>query len=118
LGIHEDVSLPGYVNNPYTYMARSAVFALSSQWEGLPFVLVEAMALGTPVVSTNCESGPAEVLDHGRYGQLVPVGNSQALGDAILNVLAERPKPVDKEWLTQFTLDAITQQYQNVLIPD
>jgi glycosyltransferase involved in cell wall biosynthesis len=118
LGIHEDVSLPGYVNNPYTYMARSAVFALSSQWEGLPFVLVEAMALGTPVVSTNCESGPAEVLDHGRYGQLVPVGNSQALGDAILNVLAKRPKPVDKEWLTQFTLDAITQQYQNVLIPD
>jgi glycosyltransferase involved in cell wall biosynthesis len=118
LGVHEDVSLPGYVNNPYAYMARSAVFALSSQWEGLPFVLVEAMALGVPVVSTDCESGPAEVLDHGRYGQLVPVGDSQALGDAILKVLSERPEPVDKEWLTQFTLKAITQQYLNVLVPE
>jgi glycosyltransferase involved in cell wall biosynthesis len=117
LGVNEDVSLPGYVSNPYAYMARSAVFALSSQWEGLPFVLVEAMALGTPVVSTNCESGPDEVLDGGRYGQLVPVGNSQALGEAILNILSERPKPVDREWLTQFTLGAITQQYQKVLFP-
>jgi glycosyltransferase involved in cell wall biosynthesis len=118
LGVDEDVSLPGYVNNPYAYMARSAVFALSSQWEGLPFVLVEAMALGTPVVSTDCESGPAEVLDRGRYGQLVPVGNSQALGDAILNVLSERPTPVDREWLNQFTLDAITEQYEKVLLPN
>jgi glycosyltransferase involved in cell wall biosynthesis len=118
LGIHEDVSLAGYVNNPYAYMARSAVFALSSQWEGLPFVLVEAMALGIPVVSTDCKSGPAEVLDYGRYGQLVPVGNSQALGHAISKVLSEQPAPVDKEWLTQFTLEAITQQYLNVLIPE
>lgn len=118
LGIHEDVSLAGYVNNPYAYMARSAVFALSSQWEGLPFVLVEAMALGIPVVSTDCKSGPAEVLDYGRYGQLVPVGNSQALGHAISKVLSEQPEPVDKEWLTQFTLEAITQQYLNILIPE
>jgi glycosyltransferase involved in cell wall biosynthesis len=117
LGVDEDVSLLGYVNNPYAYMARSAVFALSSRWEGLPFVLVEAMALGIPVVSTDCESGPAEVLDHGRYGQLVPVGNSQTLGDAISNVLVQPPEPVDKEWLTQFTLEAITEQYYNVLLP-
>jgi glycosyltransferase involved in cell wall biosynthesis len=115
LGIQEDVCLTGYVNNPYAYMARSAVFALSSQWEGLPFVLVEAMAVGTPVISTNCESGPSEVLDHGRYGKLVPVGDSQALGRAILEVLSAPPDPVDQEWLTQFTLKTITQQYCNVL---
>jgi glycosyltransferase involved in cell wall biosynthesis len=115
LGIQEDVCLAGYVNNPYAYMARSAVFALSSQWEGLPFVLVEAMAVGTPVVATNCESGPSEVLDNGRYGKLVPVGDSQALGKGILEVLSKPPDRVDPKWLTQFTLETITQQYCNVL---
>jgi glycosyltransferase involved in cell wall biosynthesis len=115
LGVEKDVALPGYVNNPYVYMARSAVFVLSSAWEGLPFVLVEAMAVGTPVVSTNCESGPAEILANGKYGLLTPVGDPQALAEAILTVLAGQSKPADPTWLKQFTLDAITQQYLDVL---
>lgn len=83
LGLESDVAMPGFVDNPYAYMAQAAVFALSSRWEGFGNVIVEAMAVGTPVVSTDCESGPAEILDHGKYGLLVPVGDSQALAAAI-----------------------------------
>ncbi|MBW4575412.1 MAG: glycosyltransferase [Aphanothece sp. CMT-3BRIN-NPC111] len=115
LGLEDDVALPGYVNNPYAYMARAAVFALSSRWEGFGNVIVEAMVVGTPVVSTNCESGPAEILDNGKYGSLVPVGDSQALAEAILKVLAGETKHVEPDWLNQFSLEAITQQYLDVL---
>jgi glycosyltransferase involved in cell wall biosynthesis len=115
LGLQEDVSLPGYIDNPYPYMARAGVFVLSSRWEGFGNVVVEALAVETPVVSTDCESGPAEILDNGRYGKLVPVGDSQALSDAILKTLSEKSMPVDREWLTQFTLKTITQQYCNVM---
>ncbi len=115
LGLTADVALPGYVNNPFAYMAKAAVFALSSRWEGLPFVLVEAMAVGTPVVATNCESGPDEILAHGKYGELVPVGDSQALADAILNTLSQPRQAIDPAWLEQFSLAPITQQYLEVL---
>jgi glycosyltransferase involved in cell wall biosynthesis len=114
LGIGADVQLAGYVNNPYAYMARSALFVLSSRWEGLPFVLVEAMAVGLPVVSTNCESGPAEILDHGQYGTLVPVGDAQAMARAIAQVLDGKTPPVKAGWLEQFSLGAIVQQYLQV----
>ena len=115
LGLEGDVAMPGYVENPYAYMARAAVFVLSSAWEGFGNVLVEALAVATPVVSTNCESGPAEILDHGKYGSLVPVGDSQALAEAILKVLAGKSKPVDLSWLNQFSLETITQQYLDLL---
>ncbi|MBW4575413.1 MAG: glycosyltransferase [Aphanothece sp. CMT-3BRIN-NPC111] len=115
LGLESDITMPGFVNNPYAYMARAAVFALSSRWEGFGNVIVEAMAVGTPVVSTNCESGPAEILDHGKYGSLVPVGDSQALGTAILQVLAGDSKPIDPAWLTQFSLETTTRQYLEAL---
>lgn len=62
LGLEEDVAMPGFVNNPYSYMAKARVFVLSSIWEGLPTVLIEALAVGVPVVSTNCPSGPEEIL--------------------------------------------------------
>ncbi|MBW4474802.1 MAG: glycosyltransferase [Stenomitos rutilans HA7619-LM2] len=115
LGLEADVDLPGYVQNPYAYMARASVFALSSAWEGLPTVLIEAMALGTPVVSTNCESGPAEILADGKYGYLTPVGNSEDLADAILQVLSGNAKPIDLNWLDQFGLETSTQKYLGVL---
>lgn len=83
LGLEDDVSMPGFVDNPYAYMARAAVFVLSSLWEGLPTVLIEAMAVGTPVVSTDCPSGPSEILMNGKYGSLVPVGDHSALAKAI-----------------------------------
>ncbi|QBS37604.1 glycosyltransferase [Thermaerobacter sp. FW80] len=90
LGLDEVVSLPGFEVNPYKYMKRAAVFVLSSRWEGFGNVLAEAMALGTPVVSTDCPSGPAEILEYGRWGDLVPVADPQALARAILKRLDER----------------------------
>jgi glycosyltransferase involved in cell wall biosynthesis len=91
LGIENDVALPGFVANPFAYMARSAVFVLSSAWEGLPGVLIQAMACGCPVVATQCPSGPAEILEKGEHGPLVPVGDAPALSTAIESVLEAPP---------------------------
>jgi glycosyltransferase involved in cell wall biosynthesis len=115
LGVEADVELPGFVDNPYAYMSRAAVFALSSNWEGLGNVLIEAMASGAPVVSTNCKSGPAEILNYGQYGDLVPVGDSHAMAEAILRVLSGQIKSVDAAWLEQFTIDAVAKRYLEVL---
>jgi glycosyltransferase involved in cell wall biosynthesis len=84
----DDFQMPGFVDNPYAFLARASLFVLSSRWEGLPGVLIEAMACGTPVVSTDCPSGPGEILEGGRLGRLVPVGDSAALANAIDAVLA------------------------------
>jgi glycosyltransferase involved in cell wall biosynthesis len=89
LRLEEDVALPGFVDNPYKYMKRAAVFVLSSRWEGFGIVLVEAMALGTPVVATDCPSGPAEILENGKWGHLVPVGEPLHLARAILKILQD-----------------------------
>ena len=89
LGLRADVSLPGFVNNPYASIARSAAFVSSSMFEGLPTVLIEALALGTPVVATNC-AGSAEVLENGKWGRLTPVCDPRALANAILQTLADR----------------------------
>ena len=67
------VSLTGWVSNPYAIMSRASMFVLSSKFEGLANVLIEALACGCPCVSTNCPSGPAEILDNGQFGPLVPV---------------------------------------------
>lgn len=115
LGLEEDVSIPGYIDNPYPYIAHAKVFALSSAWEGLPTVLIEAMALGTPVVSTDCPSGPREILEQGKYGYLSPVGDPNALAQSILTVLSGHSKPVNQDWLAQFTSNIATQRYLEVL---
>jgi glycosyltransferase involved in cell wall biosynthesis len=91
LGIAADVALPGFVRNPFRYMARASVFVLSSAWEGLPGVLIQAMACGCPVVSVDCPSGPAEILESGAHGPLVPVGDAPALARAIARVLDAPP---------------------------
>jgi glycosyltransferase involved in cell wall biosynthesis len=83
LGIGADVRLLGFQKNPFAFMARAAVFVLSSAWEGLGNVLIEALASGCPVVSTDCPHGPSEVLEKGRYGTLVPVGDPEKLARAI-----------------------------------
>lgn len=83
LGVADRVELPGYVDNPYQYMARADVFVLSSRFEGMPNVLVEAAALGTPVVATDCPSGPRELLGPDDAGEIVPVGDPDAMADAI-----------------------------------
>jgi glycosyltransferase involved in cell wall biosynthesis len=93
LGLQEDVELPGFVDNPFSYMSRAAVFALSSTWEGLPTVLVEALWCGASVVSTDCPYGPREILDGGKLGTLVPVGDAKAIA-AALEAVVESPRSV------------------------
>jgi glycosyltransferase involved in cell wall biosynthesis len=87
LGLADWVRLPGFQDNPFPWLSRASVFVLSSAWEGSPNVLTEAMALGTPVVSTDCPSGPAELLANGRFGPLVPVGDAQEMARAIGHTL-------------------------------
>ncbi len=82
-----DVQMPGFVANPFSYLARCRLFVLSSRREGLPGALIEALACGTPVVSTDCPSGPMEILENGRWGRLVPVGDADALAQAMAIVL-------------------------------
>jgi glycosyltransferase involved in cell wall biosynthesis len=115
LGLEENVAMLGFADNPYAYMAKAAVFVLSSAWEGFGNVLVEALAVGTPVVSTNCESGPSEILANGRYGDLTPVGDSKTMAEAILNVLSGNTKKVDSSWLNQFTSETCAEKYLQVL---
>lgn len=116
LGISEDVDLPGFAENPYMYMAHADLFAFTSRWEGLGLVLVESLALGTPVVSTDCPSGPAEILQQGRFGQLVPVGDAGAMARAMEAALDE---PGSREFLQQaarpYTVSAATDAYLRAL---
>jgi glycosyltransferase involved in cell wall biosynthesis len=99
LGIAEDVSLPGFCDNPYPAMAAADVFVLSSRWEGSPGALIEAMACGTRVVAIDCPSGPRQVLDGGRHGRLVPLGDVAALAAGIHDALAGRFEvPAPESW--------------------
>ncbi|NQS72520.1 MAG: glycosyltransferase [Desulfobulbaceae bacterium] len=93
LDLADHVALPGFVENPFAWMRASSLFVLSSAWEGFGNVLVEAMACGTPVVSTDCPSGSAEILENGKWGRLVPVGDAEALTQAILATLDETTHP-------------------------
>ncbi|HEX6015774.1 MAG TPA: glycosyltransferase, partial [Geminicoccaceae bacterium] len=113
LGIADSVALPGYAVNPFAWMARAGVFVLSSTHEGFGNVLPEALACGCPVVSTDCPSGPAEILENGRWGQLVPVGDDQAMARAILAVLATPPdRAALRSRATAFTVDAAIGRYE------
>lgn len=111
-----DVELPGFVQNPHAYMARAAVCVLSSAWEGFGNVLVEAMAAGTPVVSTDCESGPAEILVNGKYGKLVPVGDFEGMAKAIAHTLDQsQDSMVLKHRSTEFSLEKALASYLQAL---
>jgi glycosyltransferase involved in cell wall biosynthesis len=88
-----DVALPGFVANPFRFMAKSALFVLSSRWEGSGNALTEAMALGIPVVATDCPSGPAEMLGRGQFGLLAPVGDYLSLAEAMNKTLDRPPAP-------------------------
>ncbi|MDH4194356.1 MAG: glycosyltransferase [Nitrospirota bacterium] len=118
LGLTQDISMPGFVENPFAFMARSSVFVLSSAWEGCPNVLIEALACGCPVVSTDCPSGPSEILKKGSFGPLVPVGDNKAMAEAILKVLDH---PLDQEQLraraSEFEVGRISEKYLQLLLP-
>ncbi|GEM47593.1 glycosyltransferase [Deinococcus cellulosilyticus] len=96
LGCKQDIEMPGFVSNPIPYFRGAEVFVLSSKWEGLPGVLIQALAYGSKVVSTDCPSGPREILEDGRLGGLVPIGSPQLLADQILESMSKEP-PVLKE---------------------
>jgi glycosyltransferase involved in cell wall biosynthesis len=115
LGLSECVALPGFDPNPFRYMARAKVFAMSSIYEGFPNVLVQALACGCPVVSTDCPSGPSEILNGGAYGYLVPVGDADALATCILKTLHGEARRPPADWLEQFDEDRVSRCYLEVL---
>ncbi|MDF1526208.1 MAG: glycosyltransferase [bacterium] len=119
LGLNEYVELPGFVVNPFAYLARSDLFVLSSLWEGSPNVLAEALALGIPVVSTDCDSGPHEILQEGRYGRLVPVNDIEKLADAMICTLSNPLEPATlKEAVTEYNIVSAARAYVNILMSD
>lgn len=116
LGVRGDLALPGFTPNPYAWMSRASLFVLSSAWEGSPNVLTEALALGIPAVSTDCPSGPRELLAGGRFGPLVPVGDHVALAAAMLATL-DAPLPADRlrEAVSDYTVEAACRGYLDAL---
>lgn len=121
LGIVGNVAFEGFAANPYPFLKHAKLFCLSSQTEGMPNVLLEAMACRTPVVSTDCVSGPREVLDGGRFGRLVPPRDAPALADAIDDAIAHYPawleqvEPARRRLETHFSVAAATQAYEELL---
>jgi glycosyltransferase involved in cell wall biosynthesis len=115
LGLSDKISIPGFVDNPYAYMNKSALFVLSSIYEGLPTVLIETLAVGCPVVSTDCPSGPREILQDGKLGTLVPVGDVEALADAMEAALAKPRTTMPSETWEQFSLATATRQYESFI---
>jgi len=116
LKVSDKIQLPGFMKNPFKYMKNAAVFVLSSKWEGLPNVLIEAIALGVPVVATNSSSGVVEILENGKWGKLVPVGDEKALAQAILEILNEPKSPSDYQAVYRFTMDTVIKQYEDLLL--
>jgi glycosyltransferase involved in cell wall biosynthesis len=116
LGISADVELPGFVDNPFAYVGRAGLFASASLAEGSPNALTEALALGIPVVSSDCRCGPREILQGGRYGTLVPVGDEGALAAAMLDTL-RNPRSPDflRQAAAPYTLDGSAREYAAIL---
>lgn len=112
LGVAERVDLPGHVDNPYAYMDKADVFALSSAWEGLVNVVIEALALGAKVVATDCPSGPREILENGKYGILVPVRDEDALAAGLNQALSGQFPSVDPvEATRRFRSEVAAEEY-------
>ena len=112
------MSLPGFVTDPYPWFRSADLFVLSSQWEGFGNVIVEALECGVPVVSTDCPSGPSEILDNGIYGRLVPVGDAAMLSAAIIQSLDDK---YDRELLISrakyFSVRNVSDQYLAYCFP-
>lgn len=117
LGLERDVWLAGFQSNPYRFFSRAAVFVLPSRREGLPTVLIEAMACGCPIVSTDSPHGPREILADGRFGHLVPTGDPEALAHAIDRMLEHPTAPaLLAERLADFATDAIVDAHLEALL--
>jgi glycosyltransferase involved in cell wall biosynthesis len=120
LAIAEKVSFLGFQSNPYKFIARADVFVLSSRLEGLPMVILEAMACETPVISTDCKSGPYDILQNGKYGILVDTDNTVALSMSVLKLLndkmlRERFSRLGKQRVKDFAVDKVTSKYEEII---
>jgi glycosyltransferase involved in cell wall biosynthesis len=115
LQVANDVYMPGFVQNPYSYLSKAKLLVHSSNWEGLPAVLIEALACGLPIVSTNSPGGASEILENGIYGTLVPTQNPDALAEAILIQLEKKAEPGRLiERARFFSSDRVLQKYLDV----
>ena len=117
LHISEHVDFPGFVSNPFAYLAKARLFVLSSRYEGFGNVLVEAMACGCPVISTDCRSGPAEILENGRWGKLVPTEDPEALAQAMIHTM-DTPSQRDalRERASYFSVERAVDRYEELLL--
>ena len=116
LGIEKDIWMPGFFDNPYAFMSKASMLVLSSIYEGLPNVLIEALACGCPIVSTDCPSGPSEILEKGKFGTLVPMGDIHALAQAIHHTLNNPPNRNDLPLrAADFDIEKVSRQYLDVL---
>lgn len=122
LDLDEHVELLGFVDNPFKYMANASVFVLSSLYEGLPGALIQAMAVGTPVIATDCRSGPGEILERGKYGTLVGVGDFEGMAKSIIEILEDEDslceiKENGKNRASCYGLEKSLQTYSLALFP-
>lgn len=116
LELEADVSLPGFIANPYAYMARATAFVLSSLWEGLPTVVVEALYCGVPVISTDCPGGSREILRDGQFGPLTPMSDPVALAAAMEQAIrGQLPRPPKESW-QPYAVETIVNQYVELLL--
>ena len=117
LNIEETVSMPGWVDNPYSFMVSADLFVMSSSWEGCPMVLLEALACGCSVVSTDCPSGPSEILENGRWGRLVPVNDQTALAEAITTTLKDHTdQDALRQRAMQYSPENVIKKYETLII--
>jgi len=116
LGIENVVRFPGYIDNPYAYMSKASIFLLTSIYEGLPTVIIEALACGCPVVATDCPSGPREILENGEFGRLAPVGDVEHLAEAV-TVTLDNPQPSKKlhQRADRYSPTTVIQEYESFL---
>lgn len=115
LNIHKDVYFPGFVKNPFVWMKHAKVFVLSSAYEGLPNALIQAMACGTQVVSTNCPTGPSEILEDGKWGFLCPVDDNHSLAQGISNILENHNQKDVFKRSQYFSLERALERYEQLI---
>lgn len=112
LNVAEALDLPGFVADPFNFMKKAKVFVLCSRWEGFPNVLIQALACGCRVVSTDCPFGPSEILENGKYGILVPVGDADKLANALESALVDQPFVNNHiDWSERYSIEKIVVNY-------
>lgn len=117
LGIADCVSFIGFQRNPYNWMYACDLYVMSSAWEGLPGALMEALACGAKIVSTDCLTGPAEILEHGKWGRIVPVGDAAALAKAMAMALDDPTSLHSQKRAADFKVEISVHHYLSILLP-